>query len=171
MFSYRKADREDLNDVLQIYSSAQAFMESNGNPQWGRGFPDKTDIFGGILGGIIYVVLKDGEIAAVFSAVNHEGNYDEIEGRWLSDGNYLAVHRVAVKDAFRGTGAAKYILKTAAPEIAASRGRISIRMDTHEKNAPMLGLLASQEFVRCGTVHLFRDDSRRVAFEKIIRQN
>ncbi len=167
-FDYIKADLSMLDGIMKIYGGAQEFMEARGNPQWQKGFPDKNDIKGGILGGILYAVRYEGELVAVFSAVNHESNYDEIEGEWLTDGNYLAVHRVAVRVDFHGKGAAKYIVNVAATEIAHSRGRTSIRMDTHEKNIPMLGLLRSQGFTECGFVTLTRDDTERVAFEKII---
>ncbi|MDE7306316.1 MAG: GNAT family N-acetyltransferase, partial [Clostridia bacterium] len=137
LFEYRKADASALKDIMRIYREAQSFMESNGNPQWKRGFPSEDDVRGGIFGGIIYVVLSCGEIAAVFSAVDYDRDYDEICGNWISDGNnYLAVHRVAVAEKFRGCGAAKFVINAAA-ELALSRGKTSLRFDTHEKNIPM----------------------------------
>ncbi len=167
-FSYRKADIAESEEITAIYASAQAFMESHGNPQWVKGFPDINDIRGGIYGGILYCVIAEGNIAAVFAAVNHDGNYDEIEGAWLTGGNYLAVHRVAVSEKYRGSGAAKYILNYAAEELARTRGRTSIRIDTHEMNKPMRNLLDSQGFTECGTVYITRDYSQRIAYEKII---
>jgi ribosomal protein S18 acetylase RimI-like enzyme len=104
---------------------------------------------------------------AVFAAVGYDRDYDEIDGEWLTVGNYLAVHRVAVADSFRGKGAAKFATSAAA-EIAHSRGRTSLRFDTHEKNLPMRSLLKSQNFTECGKVKIFRDDTERIAFEKII---
>lgn len=169
-FLYRKAALDDLDAIMLIYTAAQRLMEERGNPQWGKGFPDKNDVKWGILGGILYVVTADGgEIAAVFSVAGYDRDYDEIDGKWLTDGvNYLAVHRVATAEKFRGTGAAKFILSEAAVEIAARRGKTSIRMDTHEKNAPMRALLLSRGFTHCGTVSLIRDDTLRLAFEKLI---
>ena len=167
-YEYRKAGGADLKDIMIIYRDAQRFMEKNGNPQWERGFPSEEDVQGGIFGGIIYVVTANGQIAAVFSAVDHDRDYDEICGSWLADGNnYLAVHRVAVSDKFRGLGAAKFAI-SAATEIALSRGKAGLRFDTHEKNIPMRTLLTSQGFSECGTVRLFRDDTSRIAFEKLI---
>ena len=57
---YGLAELSELDEIMKIYSDAQAFMASNGNPQWPAGFPDKTDVTGGILGGILYGV-QDGE--------------------------------------------------------------------------------------------------------------
>ena len=78
-YTYRLAELSELNKIMEIYVSAQQFMEHNGNPQWPAGFPGKVDVTGGILGGILYTVTYGGEIAAVFSAMNYDGDYDEIE--------------------------------------------------------------------------------------------
>lgn len=167
-FSYRKATISEAKEITQIYASAQAFMEAQGNPQWTKGFPNENDVRGGIYGGILYCVIARNEIAAVFASVTHDGNYDEIDGKWLTDGNYLAVHRVAVSEKYRGLGAAKFIVNYAAEDMARSRGRTSIRIDTHELNKPMRSLLTSQGFTECGKVYISRDYSERIAYEKII---
>lgn len=49
-FVYKTAEVSALNEIIDIYRKAQKFMERNGNPQWGKGFPAKDDILGGILG-------------------------------------------------------------------------------------------------------------------------
>lgn len=167
-FEYATAKISQLDEIVEIYVSAQKFMEQSGNPQWGKGFPDAGAIREGIMGGIILTVMCESQIAAVFSVLNHDENYMEIDGKWLTEGNYLAVHRVAVAEKFRGTGAAKYILEDAVVHIARFRGRSSIRIDTHEKNAPMLGLLRRLNFTCCGTVRLLRDNTQRIAFEKLL---
>ena len=167
-FSYRKATIAETKEIVDIYASAQAFMEAHGNPQWVKGFPDENDVRGGIFGGILFCVIAKDEIAAVFAAVDHDGNYDEIEGKWLTKGNYLAVHRVAVSEKYRGSGAAKFVLNYAAEELARTRGKTSIRIDTHEMNKPMRSLLASQGFTECGNVYISRDYSLRIAYEKIL---
>ena len=168
-YLFRRATLDDLNKIMEIYVGAQAFMEAHNNPQWPKGFPDETDVHGGISGGILYAVTLDEEIAAVFAIASYDRDYDEIEGSWITDGRYIAVHRVAVAEKFRGRGAAKYIVNFAADEIARSRRRTSIRMDTHEKNAPMRALLTSQGFTQCGYITLLRDGTRRIAFEKLIK--
>ena len=167
-FNYRKATIEDLDEVMRIYTSAQAFMEAHDNPQWPKGFPDRNDIKCGIFGGILYVVTAENEIAGVFSAVGYDRDYDNIQGAWLTNGKYLAVHRVATAEKFRGKGGAKYIVNFAAVDIAKMRKCKSVRMDTHEKNLPMRSILSSQGFTECGIVTLMRDDTPRIAFEKIL---
>ncbi len=169
---FEKTQIKELAGVMEIYREAQEFMEENGNPQWPKGFPDEDDLRGAIYGGILYSVHSHGELVAVFSAMSNDNNYDEIEGKWLSDGHhYLAVHRVAVRADMRGNGIAKYILKAAAEDLARSMGKTSIRMDTHVKNIPMRSLLKACGFTECGRVSLIRDDTERLAFEKILPAN
>ena len=167
-FNYAVARISQINEIMEIYGSAQKFMESIGNPQWGKGFPDDHDIREGIFGGVLYSVTTGGAIAAVFSVLNYDENYVKIDGKWLTSGNYLAVHRVAVAEKFRHTGVAKHILEEIAPQLARKRGRMSLRIDTHERNVPMLNLLEKLNFTRCGIINVARDDTSRIAFEKLI---
>ncbi len=168
-YEYRRATISDLPAIMRIFQVAQAFMEANGNPQWEKGFPDETDVKGGIYGGILYCVTCLEEIVAVFSTANYDGDYDEIDGAWLTNKNYLSIHRVAVCEEFRGKGAAKFIVGCAAEELAHRCGRTSLRFDTHEKNIPMRSLLNKLGFTHCGTIRLSRDGTSRLAFEKVLQ--
>ena len=169
-YFYRQAKKQDLAEIMRIYESAQAFMEANGNPQWPKGFPDETDVKWGIAGGVLYAVTaENGEIAGVFSVLGYDRDYDEIDGAWFGGGKYLAVHRVATAEGYRGRGAAKFIVNVAGNEIAKARKCKSVRTDTHEKNAPMRGLLKAQGFTECGVITLMRDGTQRIAFEKILK--
>ena len=114
-YKYRRAKIEELDAVMRIFVEAQNFMEANSNPQWPKGFPYKNDVEWSILGGLLYAVTEEnGGIAAVFSAVNYDCDYNVIEGNWLTEGSYLAVHRVAVSYKYRNNGADKFIFIFAA---------------------------------------------------------
>ena len=96
-----------------------------------------------------------------------EPDYDTIyEGQWR-DSAYLAVHRVAVSVASRGTGVAAAIMEYAAVQ-AKSLGRTSLRIDTHKGNLPMRRMLEKQGFEYRGMIYL-ADGAHRVAYEKILQ--
>ncbi len=164
-----RASIGEIDEIKNIYTEAQQLMEAEGNPQWPKGFPDRDDLREAIYGGVLYAVRCDGTLAAVFSAMTHDGDYDEIEGKWLTEGSeYLAVHRVAVKSDMRGRGIAKFIVTECAPSLAREFAKGSIRMDTHRLNVPMRSLLEKCGFSECGRVTKIRDDTERIAYEKLL---
>lgn len=81
----RKAVKEDLNRVMEIYAYARKFMSEHGNPnQWGpTNWPPEK------------LIKKD-----------IEPNYIDIEdGEWIGDNNYGVVHRIATDGSEKGVGA------------------------------------------------------------------
>lgn len=84
--------------------------------------------------------------------------------------SYMAVHRVAVADGATGRGVARFLLGSA-EQMARERGFASVRIDTHEGNAPMRGLLARCGYALCGVI-LIEDSAEptreRLAFEKLV---
>ena len=105
---------------------------------------------------------RDGEIVATPAMLTSSGErtYDRIEGDgWISsstsdDPAYPAtVHRFAVSDKACGKGCAKAMLRHA-EELARDAGMDSVRVDTHEGNAPMRGLLSRCGYVECGAIIL-----------------
>ena len=93
-----------------------------------------------------------------------EPNYNYIEGKWLQDGKYLVVHRIAIRDNYKGQGLAKIILDETLklfPNIS------SIRMDTHDDNLSMQRFLTKYGFNYCGTIYLENKEKRR-AYEKLL---
>lgn len=100
-----------------------------------------------------------------YGAVAFDGEqaYDAIEGTWLTDGDYVVLHRLAVADEEKGRGRAReFMLRVEAA--ARRRGVGSFRVDTNFDNRYMLRLLARLGFVYCGKVR-YRS-GERLAFEK-----
>ena len=140
---------DDLNDIMAVIAEARSYMALLGNPQWSDGFPSESYIADKIDRRLMYVVRCFGEVTGVFSVTGDEPDYGEIDGEWLNDGAYLAVHTVAVGARFRGMGVAKFIFANAFA-MAEEGGMASVRVDTHQRNAPMRALLSSLGFVCCG---------------------
>ena len=128
----------------------------------------------GIKHGTVAVTL-DGEIVGTFALIfDGEPTYRVIEqGSWSlpdrtesGEWSYLAIHRVAVSVASRGTGVSTAIIRHA-EDTARSLGRTSLRIDTHEGNVVMRRMLEKHGFVHCGTIYLQNGDPR-VAYEKVL---
>ena len=92
-----------------------------------------------------------------------EPAYGAIDGAWLTGGDYVVLHRLAVADGEKGRGvAAEFMRRTEA--LARGRGVGSFRVDTNFDNLRMLRLLEKEGFRFCGTVRYAGGE--RLAFEK-----
>ena len=157
-YQVRKASKEDLERVQEIYAYARTFMRENGNPnQWGNHHPPVKQLEEDIENGNLYVVCRAGCIHGVFYFfIGEDPTYGRIDGgSWRSSCAYGTIHRIA------GDGSGG-ILKTAA-EFA--KQRIShIRIDTHEDNHVMQKALTKQGFQKRGIIHI-ADGSPRIAYD------
>lgn len=168
----RTAVSGDIAAIKALFCLARDFMAEQGNPQWQDGYPYDDVVQNFVNGGNFRILEIGGKVAAVYSVFDSDGEYDDIKGRWLTDGedgknkNYLTVHTLAVSPLFRGQGLAKAAFKEAEEEARVS-GKASIRMDTHIKNLPMQKLLSSQGFTYCGTIKS-RGEGMFICFEKVL---
>lgn len=168
----RTAVSGDIAAIKALFCLVRDFMAEQGNPQWRDGYPYDDVVQNFVSGGNFRILEIGGKVAAVYSVFDSDGEYDDIEGRWLTDGedvknkNYLAVHTLAVSPLFRGQGLAKAAFREAEEE-ARLKCKNSIRMDTHIKNLPMQKLLSSQGFTYCGTIKS-RGEGAFICFEKVL---
>ena len=155
----RKATSNDIEAAKRIFGEARAYMRRNGNSvQWVNGYPEKL-IESDIDKSILYICeAEDGTALAVFALIVGEEDpcYVYIEnGAWKNDLPYAVIHRAAVSEAARGTGAAKYIFN----EVYKKYG--NVRVDTHESNTPMRSFLTNLGYEECGIVYM-EDNTPRV---------
>ena len=158
----RKAVKNDLPYIFEIYARARKFMAENGNPnQWGDIKPGKELVESDIEKGISYVCEKDGEILGVFAFIYGEDPTYKIiyDGEWLNDKPYAVIHRIASSGKVKGTG--EFCLKWALSPYP------NVRIDTHKDNTVMRHLMDKLGFACCGIIHL-EDGDERLAFQKII---
>lgn len=159
-YTIRKAEKQDLSRIYEIYEIARQFMRDNGNhAQWGEGDRPEELLEDDIQQGNLYVLEGDeAQIHAVFVFVEGlDPVYLHIEqGSWKSDTEYAAVHRVASDGNVRGVlGIIMDYCKAQIPHL---------RIDTHEDNKVMQHVLEKCGFVRCGIVYM-PDGSPRIAYE------
>ena len=167
----RQATAADISALMPLFDEARATIARLGIDQWQDGYPQRHLVEDGIERGETYCVEIDGSLAATFVLVDSEPLYDAIEnGQWTSGDesrDYVAIHRVAVSVAKRGSGISTAILDFAAAE-ARARGRTSLRIDTHEGNIVMRRMLEKHGFAPCGVIRL-ENGAPRVAYEKILK--
>jgi len=163
----RKATVHDIPGIMEIIKQARAYLKENGVDQWQNGYPDENVILNDILNENSYVLVSEealiGTAAVIFDG---EKTYDYIEGKWLTDGNYGTVHRLAVASPYRSSGAAG-IMMNLIERLCIDNKMQSIRIDTHEDNKPMRRFLKKCSFKYCGIIYL-EDGSKRLAYEKLL---
>ncbi|KFF23482.1 GNAT family N-acetyltransferase [Chryseobacterium vrystaatense] len=162
----RKAEIEDRNVIWEIIQQSIERRKQDGSTQWQNGYPNMGTVESDIAKGFAYVLTVDGEIAVYAALIlNDEPAYSTIEGAWLSDGEFVVVHRVAVDGKFAGQGMVKKLFDHI-EDFTKSQGIQSIKVDTNYDNIAMLKILESKGYSYCGEVLLA--DGMRKAYEKII---
>lgn len=154
-----KASKLDLPKIMEIVEKGRKQIKTYGIDQWQNGYPNQESFSKDIELDRLYV-LKDENVEGVFAIINHDYSYDEIDGKWLDDSDYIAIHRVAVNQKGLGT----YLfeeLKKIYPHI---------RVDTHEGNMSMIHCLLKNKFKYCGVIYLKNGDPRN-AYEYTEKQN
>ncbi len=166
----RQADINDIDTLMALFAEARMTIAALGIDQWQNGYPSQSVVNQDTALQRCYVVEIDGTIVGTFVLImDGEPTYDTIyDGKWLTEDskNYIAIHRVAISVARRGSGISTAIINYAA-EIACSMGRASLRIDTHKGNAVMRRMLEKHSFIHCGSIYLENGD-HRVAYEKIL---
>lgn len=166
--SLQPATINDISAIWIIFQQAIARRKADGSNQWQDGYPNPDVVRNDIQNGIGYV-LTDGNNIIGYCAVleNDEPAYSAIEGEWLTTGNFLVVHRVAVSDAYAGMGMGKIMMEHI-EELARSRNIFSIKADTNFDNIAMLRTFEKLGYTYCGEVY-FRGSARK-AFEKVLQR-
>jgi GNAT superfamily N-acetyltransferase len=165
-YKFEKATLDQVDEIWTILSAAILRRKADGSNQWQDGYPNLSLVKSDIEHGFGYVVTSEGLVVAYCALIfNNEPAYADIEGTWLSNGDFLVLHRVAVAKDYLGKGLTKYILKSI-EDVAIENQVFSIRADTNFDNAAMLALFEKNGYAYCGEVY-FRGSPRK-AFEKVL---
>lgn len=164
----RLAEKKDIDRIMQIIADARESIGRLGIDQWQYGYPTRDIVKEDITLGRSFVLECNEVICATFALMmNGEPTYKKIYcGAWIGEGEYLALHRIAIDSTFRGKGIAEKIISFLV-DFANENGYSSVRVDTHEGNLPMRRMLEKNGFEYCGTIHLL-DGQPRVAYEKLV---
>lgn len=155
---------------MEIIEEGREYFKANGISQWQRGYPSRETLVGDYETEKGYVYIdENGEIVGTF-CLDFDACPDYLdisEGNFHSDLPYAAIHRIAVKQSFKGRGIGGEIVDFAAKECL-SRGIKWLRVDTHEKNLSMQRMLTKKGFRPCGIIYvdeIHEEYYRRIAFD------
>jgi GNAT superfamily N-acetyltransferase len=165
-YQFRKAELSEMSPIWEILQQAILRRKEDGSDQWQDGYPNPEVVQKDIEKGEGFV-LTAGETIIGYSAVliNDEPAYEKIEGKWLTNDDFVVVHRVAISEKYLGKGLAKMIIKNI-EYFALSNSIYSIKADTNFDNIAMMKIFENSGYTYCGEVH-FRGSSRK-AYEKVL---
>lgn len=165
------ATSQNLPAILNIVSDAQSYLASLNIDQWQDGYPQQHIIENDISNQECFIVQNElnKTLGTAMFTRNKEPTYATIEGNWLTDDNaiYGVIHRMAVSNEFRNQGVAKFIFNACEQKLKTDMIK-SMRIDTHEDNKGMQGLLNKLGYTYCGVIYLANGD-KRLAYEKLIK--
>ncbi|PSR55372.1 GNAT family N-acetyltransferase [Adhaeribacter arboris] len=165
-YYFRKASAAEIPAIWDILQQAILRRKADGSNQWQDGYPNPAVIQDDIEKGVGFV-LTEGETIVGYSAVliNDEPAYAKIEGKWLTNADFVVFHRVAISEKYLGKGLAQKMLKFI-EEFALSNHIYSIKADTNFDNLAMMKTFEKSGYTYCGEVY-FRGSSRK-AYEKVL---
>ena len=166
---FRKATTTEIPQIWVMLQQAIARRKADGSNQWHDGYPNPEVILNDITKNAAYVLLEDEVIVGyVALLINDEPEYDNIEGQWLTNDDFVVFHRVAIAENQLGKGLAKKLLYYI-EEFALANEIYSIKADTNFDNLAMIAVFEKLGYSYCGQVY-FRGSARR-AYEKVLTKN
>ncbi len=165
----RKATFIEIPAIWEILQQAILQRKQDGSDQWQNGYPNEQVIQNDISNGYGYVLVDNNIIIAYVAIIfGIEPAYNDINGKWLTNGDYLVVHRVATSNTVKRTGVATHLFRMI-EDLCVEENVYSIKVDTNFDNVPMLKIFNKLGYVYCGEVLLM--GAPRKAYEKIISIN
>lgn len=166
MTTFRFATDKDFPNLWNIILQAKQQLKQQGSDQWQKGYPLPETLHHDISMHRGCVLCLAGKIIA-YAAVIFTGEpaYEHINGTWLSNQNYVVLHRLAVANEYKHQGMAKEMILQV-ERLAIAEKVYAFRVDTHAQNEFMLRLIKSLSFVYCGKIEY--EQGERLAFEKLL---
>ena len=163
---FRKAEISETSEIWAILQHAIIRRKKEGSNQWQDGYPNLEVIKKDIEKGYGYVLTEDEKtIGYCAILINDEPEYEKIEGKWLTNSDFVVFHRVAISEKHLGKNLSKKIIEFI-EDFARKMNIKSLKADTNHDNFAMIKIFEKSGFTFCGTVH-FRGSPRR-AYEKVL---
>lgn len=166
MYQIRQAKNEDSLTILFLIETAKKNMALEGIDQWQNGSPNLDMVLEDIMRGESFIFEYGEEIiASAMISFNIEETYNEIEGKWTEEGDYVVIHRFVVSHDHVGKAIGKLFMKMIEEKFEMRM----IRIDTHHDNLKMRKMLEGLNYNFCGIITL-KDGSKRIGYDKIVNK-
>ena len=164
----RIANENDIAQIMEIVENAKSYMKENKINQWSENYPNEDVFLTDLKENRLYVADIDGKVVGMAVLVfDGDEDYKNIDGKWLVNGKYGVIHRIAVNPDYKSQNVAKNLLDFFENKLK-ELNYDSIRVDTHKDNKSMLRFIEKNGFQKCGIVYIRKTDER-ISFEKPLK--
>ena len=164
----RKACKEDLRNIMNMYKSCLEGMLLEGIDQWDDTYPNAEIINKDISIGTYYVAEIE---KIIVGGINLDQNQDDtyLALKWQDKSNsFLVVHRLAVKADFWSKNIGRDLMLFC-EKLVAKKGLRSIRLDTYSGNLNAMNFYKRIGYIEIGAIDLKPGKDKYYCFEKIIK--
>ncbi len=165
----RKAIFSDLDKIKEIVNDAKKSLKDDGVDQWQRGVPDMASLARQISRDSAYVYELDENIMAyAYLSNDYEPTYASVAND-MKRNNPYTIHTFCVNKNTKELGVATNFMKDIIKK-AREDGKDSLRIDTHEDNFKMRGLIEKMDFEFRGVIYIrdFDITAQRLAYELVL---
>ena len=164
----RLAKMPDIDTIMIIINEAIKDFKVKNIDQWQNGYPNYEVIYQDIQSKEAYVLLNGEDIIGYgLISKNVDDNYINIyNGNWLTNNEYLVIHRLVISGRFKGQNYGNIFIECA-KNICLESNIFSIKVDTHIDNKIMIKFLMNNNFKYTGIIKL-EDNSFRNAYEYLV---
>ncbi len=148
------ATQKEIAWIMQAIDLCRPILAAQQSDQWQGKEPSFKTIENDIKNKHFYLLSDKHNLIGGAALLSKDDAYDHLlSGSWLNQDPYQVIHRFFIHPQFHGKKLGK-ILLTGIEDIVWQKGITNIRVDTHEKNSPMRGLLKSIGYLEVGRVNL-----------------
>lgn len=146
---FRKGEKEDLQEVYELFVKGIEEMTANGIEQWDEVYPNRDDLSEDLEQEELFVGVAGDEIAVAF-VLNKDCDEQYENGSWtLVTENYKVIHRLCVHPKFQNKGFGKQALRYIESTLE-QQGYSSIRLDAFTQNPYALKMYESLGYLVVG---------------------
>ena len=163
----RKAKINELDEIMNMYTSCVDGMQKANIDQWDSTYPNRKIISEDIRNKTFYIFLINDKI---IGGINIDKIQDKtyLDVEWKDKANkFLVVHRLAVRQEFWKKGIGNKLMIFAESLVKEKRLN-SIRLDTYSSNPIAINFYLNLGYIKKGEIFLKPNKNEYYCFEKLI---
>lgn len=146
------AQKEDLDNVMAMFTAAINEMNRNGIDQWDNIYPDRNILEDDIMKKQLYIGLSEGTVVSAY-VLNQECDEQYVNGTWkYPNSNFYVLHRLCVNPIFQNKGIGTLTMLHIENELR-KIGIDAIRLDTFTLNPYSVKMYEKLGYSKVGFVH------------------